>query len=74
MWVLRILIVYTAAAIVSGSGPAVAGEVLDRVMSKKVLVLSSDAAYPPQSFMNEKNEMDGFDVEVAREIAKRLGA
>jgi len=55
--------------------PAVAGagETLDRVKSKGVLVLSSDAAYPPQSFLNDNNEMDGFDVDVAREIAKRMG-
>ena len=42
-------------------------------MSKGVLVLSSDPSYPPQSFLNDANEMDGFDVDVAREIAKRLG-
>ena len=72
MRLLPIIIVYMAAAAISGS--AVAGEVLDRVMSQKRLVLSSDAAYPPQSFMNENNEMDGFDVDVAKEIAKRLGA
>lgn len=53
---------------------ATAGETLDRVMNNKVLVMSSDAAYPPQSFLNDNNEMDGFDVEVGREIAKRLGA
>ncbi|MEJ8574837.1 transporter substrate-binding domain-containing protein [Microbaculum marinum] len=53
---------------------ATAGETLDRVMSNKKLVMSSDAAYPPQSFLNDSNEMDGFDVEVGREIAKRLGA
>ena len=52
---------------------AVAGETLDRVMSKGVLVLSSDPSYPPQSFLNDANEMDGFDVDVAREIAKRFG-
>ncbi len=51
-----------------------AGQVLDRVMKTKTLTLSSDAAYPPQSFLNDNNEMDGFDVEVAREIATRLGA
>jgi len=56
------------------AAPASAGDVLDRVMANKKLVLSSDAAYPPQSFLNDKNEMDGFDVDVAREIAKRLGA
>jgi len=51
-----------------------AGETLDRVMSTKTLKLSSDAAYPPQSFLNDNNEMDGFDIDVAREIAKRMGA
>jgi polar amino acid transport system substrate-binding protein len=54
--------------------PAGAGEVLDRVMSTKTLTLSSDPAYPPQSFMNDQNQMDGFDVDVAKEIAKRFGA
>ncbi len=56
--------------------PAVAdaGAVLDRVMKSKTMTLSSDAAYPPQSFLNKQNEMDGFDVDVAKEIAKRLGA
>lgn len=53
---------------------ATAGETLDRVMANKKLVMSSDAAYPPQSFLNDNNEMDGFDVEVGKEIAKRLGA
>ncbi|RED52289.1 transporter substrate-binding domain-containing protein [Aestuariispira insulae] len=52
---------------------AEAGETLDRVMKNKQLVLSSDAAYPPQSFLNDENEMDGFDVDVAKEIAKRMG-
>jgi polar amino acid transport system substrate-binding protein len=51
-----------------------AGESLDRVMKTKTLTMSSDASYPPQSFLNDKNEMDGFDVDVGREIAKRLGA
>ena len=51
-----------------------AGAVLDRIMSSKTMTLSSDAEYPPQSFLNDKNEMDGFDVDVAREVAKRLGA
>jgi len=57
----------------TGLTPASAGETLDRVMNNKKIVLSSDAAYPPQSFLNDNNEMDGFDVDVAKEIANRLG-
>lgn len=73
--ILKSVVMLGAAALVAThvSG-AQAGETLDRVTSGKKLVMSSDAAYPPQSFLNDKNEMDGFDVEVGREIAKRLGA
>ncbi len=53
---------------------AQAGATLDRVMSTKILTMSSDPAYPPQSFLNDKNEMSGFDVDVGHEIAKRMGA
>lgn len=51
-----------------------AGEVLDRVMQSKTLTMSSDPAYPPQSFLNAQNEFEGFDIDVGREIAKRMGA
>lgn len=51
-----------------------AGEVLNKIMSTKTIKVATDANWPPQSFINDKNEMDGFDVDVAREIAKRLGA
>ena len=56
------------------SGPAWAGEVLDRVTSSGVLKVSTDPAYPPQSFQNADGTYDGFDIEVAKEIAKRLNA
>lgn len=51
-----------------------AGEVLDRVMQSKTLTMSSDPAYPPQSFLNAQNEFEGFDIDVGREIANRMGA
>jgi len=51
---------------------AQAGEVLDSIMAKKKIMVATDANWPPQSFINDKNEMDGFDVDVAREIAKRM--
>lgn len=62
-----------AAALFCAPFSAQAGETLDRVMDTGTLTMSSDAAYPPQSFLNEDNEMDGFDVDVGREIAKRMG-
>ena len=52
---------------------AVAGPVLDRIKENATIVVATDANWPPQSFLNDNNELDGFDVDVAREIAKRLG-
>jgi polar amino acid transport system substrate-binding protein len=38
------------------------------------IVVSTDPAYPPQSFLNEETgEYEGFDIDVALEIGERLG-
>ncbi len=50
-----------------------AGDLLDQVMAAGKLVVSTDPNYAPQSFLNDAGELDGFDVEVAEEVAKRLG-
>ncbi|MGH2356841.1 MAG: transporter substrate-binding domain-containing protein [Candidatus Limnocylindria bacterium] len=47
---------------------------LARVLDAGKLVVSTDPAYPPQSFLNEETgEYEGFDIDVATEIAERLG-
>ncbi len=50
-----------------------AGETLDRVMGKKAMVVATNSGWPPQSYLDDNNEMVGFDIDVSREIAKRLG-
>ena len=62
-----------ALAVSLATVPARAGEVLDRVLAAKNLKVATDASWAPQSFMNDKNEMDGFDVDIAKEIGKHLG-
>jgi ABC-type amino acid transport substrate-binding protein len=46
---------------------------LAQVCEAGVIVVSTDPAYPPQSFLNDEGEYEGFDIDVAREIATRLG-
>ena len=47
---------------------------LGRVCEAGVLVVSTDPAYPPQSFLNEETgEYEGFDIDVALAIGERLG-
>lgn len=55
------------------AGSALAGDVLDKVMDEGVMVMSTDAEYPPQSFLNAANEFEGFDIDVGRAIAERMG-
>lgn len=52
---------------------AQAGATLDRVMEKKAMVVATNSGWPPQSYLDDNNEMVGFDIDVSREIAKRLG-
>jgi len=60
-------------ALLIAAPAADAGEVLDRVMSNGVLVMSTDPEYPPQSSLDESNQFVGFDIDVGTEIAERLG-
>lgn len=52
---------------------SMAGETLDRVMKNKMLVEVTDQAYPPFSYVDPNGEVVGFDIDVSKEIAKRLG-
>ena len=51
----------------------VVGDMLDQVLESGKLVVSTDPNYAPQSFLNDAGELDGFDVNVAKEVARRLG-
>ncbi len=53
--------------------PVAADDLLAEILENGVIRVSTDANYEPQSFLNSSGEFIGFDVDVAREIAKRLG-
>jgi polar amino acid transport system substrate-binding protein len=46
---------------------------LEQVLAKKRFVMGLDDSFPPMGFRNEKNEIVGYDVDLAREVCKRLG-
>ncbi|MFT4009520.1 MAG: transporter substrate-binding domain-containing protein [Nocardioidaceae bacterium] len=49
-------------------------DLLAQICDKGTITVSTDPAYPPQSSLNAKTgEYEGFDIDVATEIAKRLG-
>lgn len=46
---------------------------LDYVLKKGEFILGLDDSFPPMGFVNEDQEIVGFDIDVAREVASRLG-
>lgn len=46
---------------------------LEALQKRGVFVLGLDDSFPPLGFRNEKNEIDGFDIDLAKEVAARLG-
>ncbi|NLG24763.1 MAG: amino acid ABC transporter substrate-binding protein [Clostridiales bacterium] len=62
---LAILLAIAPAAMADGS--------LDAIVAKGELVMGLDDSFPPMGFVNEDNEIVGFDVDVAREVCARLG-
>src|SRR5688500_14825234 len=61
----------------AGDDTVCAGETTDllaEICESGTLTVSTDPAYPPQSSLNEQTgEYEGFDIDVATEIAARLG-
>ena len=55
----------------AGVTPA-AGGLLEKIKKANKLVVSTDPKYPPQSELKPDGTYQGFDIDVANEIAKRL--
>ena len=50
-----------------------AGDLLEEICDEGVITMSTDPAYPPQSELTPEGEYQGFDIDVGKEIAARLG-
>jgi len=46
---------------------------LQEIQKKGVLVMGTEATFPPFEFVNEQNQIVGFDVEIGKSIADKLG-
>lgn len=57
----------------TGSAASGADTSLQHVLDKGSLVLGLDDSFPPMGFRDENNEIVGFDIDVAREVASRMG-
>lgn len=53
--------------------PAASADELAEIKEKGVIRIAMSGAYPPFNFVNEQNEVVGFDPAIGREIAERMG-
>jgi polar amino acid transport system substrate-binding protein len=69
------VVVLALGLVVAGCGGSNGSkDLLATIKDKGTLTVSTDPAYPPQSELNKKTgQYEGFDIDVATEIAKRLG-
>lgn len=54
-------------------GQAVWADDLERIKAGGKLTMAMSGQYPPFNFVDDKNELTGFDVEIGKEVGKRLG-
>ncbi len=70
---LLVLLALVPAVAGCASGGGGGDDLLSDIEERGVLRVSTDPNYEPQSFLDANGEFVGFDIDVAREIAKRLG-
>ncbi|WAC76007.1 transporter substrate-binding domain-containing protein [Roseateles sp. SL47] len=62
-----------AALLVATAPAARAADLLDEVKTRGTLRIACEGTYPPFNFKNDKGELAGFDVDIAKAIAAKLG-
>ncbi len=67
-----LIIVFSAASLFAG-GASEKKTDLDAIRDRGVLIVGLDDSFPPMGFRSESNEIVGFDIDLAKEAAKRLG-
>ncbi len=67
----RLTIVALACALCQVALPAQA-RTLDEILQSKKIIVGVNPSVPPTALFNDKNELDGFDVQLSKKIAEML--
>ena len=71
-----------AAAMLTACGGSVAssasaaeqtGDLLDQIRARGEIIIATEGTWSPWTFHDEKDQLVGFDIEVAQQVADKLG-
>ena len=57
----------------AGAAGAKPADAVEALKARGVFVLGLDDSFPPLGYRNDDNEIVGYDIDLAKEVAKRLG-
>ncbi len=64
----------TVSLLVAGGAKESQGDQsLEKIVTKGVFVMGLDDSFPPMGYRDENNEIVGFDVDLAKEVTRRMG-
>src|SRR5690606_29444820 len=69
----RLITLLAAGALSIAAGAANAGADFDKIKQSGEFRIGTEGTYAPFTYHDANNQLVGFDVEIGREIAKRLG-
>lgn len=76
-WLVPIAVIVVGAIIaifvLRSGGPPGHDTSLDRVRARGVLLVALDPSYPPFEVVNGQGKLAGYDVDLSREVAQRMG-
>ena len=67
------LVIFLVLGLVGCAKKSAEDNSLEELKSRGEFVLGLDDSFPPLGFRNEANEIVGYDIDLAGEVAKRLG-
>ncbi len=71
--IIALVLIMAVTSVFAAGAKEKADNSLEYITKKGTFVLGLDDSFPPMGYRNENNEIVGFDVDVAREVCKRLG-
>jgi cystine transport system substrate-binding protein len=73
MIIRKLLVAAVAAVAFTAAGASAAADLLDSVKQRGTLRIGCEGTYPPFNFKDERGELTGYDVDIAKAIAAKMG-